>query len=199
MQLVPKRRLGPLLILSFSQTLLPSLFLKRFLFSISYALSSLLPTTAKLPSCALSLFESVVPWKQLSRNFRAFPHHRCCWFLTEGSDRVLPTLALVFHSHGRESLHLCFCLDLGLSLGLCAFGRERPTTFVTTKGNESHTETSPIVLLLFCWFKSWLGDKDLVIFFFFFFLIWVWKVGFGYGHLWICGFFFFWDFVWKLI
>ena len=120
MQLVPKRRLGPLLILSFSQTLLPSLFRKRFLFSISYALSSLLPTTAKLPSCALSLFESVVPWKQLSRNFRAFPHHRCCWFLTEGSHRVLPTLALVFHSHGRESLHLCFCLDLGLSLGLCA-------------------------------------------------------------------------------
>ena len=64
---------------------LSSLFLKRLL--------------------SLSLFQSV-PWKQLSRNFQAFPHHRCCWFLTEGSDRVLRTPALVLHSHGRESLKI---------------------------------------------------------------------------------------------
>ena len=111
---------------------------------------------------------------------------------------MLPTLALVFHSHGRESLHLCFCLDLGLSLGLCAFGRERPTTSATTKGNESHTETPPIVLLLFCWFKSWLGDKDLVFFFFFFFYlglkggVWVWTS----VDLWV--FFFFFGFCLKI-
>ena len=107
---------------------------------------------------------------------------------------MLPTLALVFHSHGRESLHLCFCLDLGLSLGLCAFGRERPTTSATTKGNESHTETPPIVLLLFCWFKSWLGDKDLVIFFLFF-LFGFERWGLGMD---ICGFVGFFFFFWIL-
>ena len=133
-----------------------------------------------------------MPWKQLSRNFRAFPHHRCCWFLTEGSDRVLLTLALVFHSHGRESLHLCFCLDLGLSLGLCVFGREIPTTSATTKGNESHTKNatdrSPPLLLVQV-LVGWQRFGD----FFFFYLglkggVWVWSS----VDLWVFFIFFFW-------
>ena len=121
-QLDPKRRLGPLIILSFSS--------QNHVFSLSHTLTilslirSLLSLTHNGKTIILlSLFESV-PWKQLSRNFQAFPHHRCCWFLTEGSDRVLRTPALVLHSHGRESLSL----DLDLSLGLCA----------KRQGNETH-------------------------------------------------------------
>ena len=68
-------------------------------------------------------------------------------FLTEGFDRVLPTLALVFPNHGRESVHLCFYLDLDL----------RPTTSTTTT-DESHQKCHywlVIVLLLLCWFRDW--------------------------------------------
>ena len=109
---------------------LSSLFLKRLL--------------------SLSLFQSV-PWKQLSRNFQAFPHHRCCWFLTEGSDRVLRTPALVLHSHGRKSLNLCFCLDLGLSLGLCA-KRHRNETHDLCNVKGGVWIWSSVNLWVFFWF-----------------------------------------------
>ena len=59
----------------------------------------------------------------------------------------------------------------------------------------NHTPETPlIVLLLFCWFRSWLGDKDLVIFVFFFLF------GFerwGLGMV-ICGFVGFFFFFWIL-
>ena len=69
-QLDPKRRLGPLIILSFSS--------QNHVFSLSQTLSilslirSLLSLTHNGKTIILlSLFESV-PWKQLSRNFKLF-------------------------------------------------------------------------------------------------------------------------------